>query len=66
MRLVARTAHLTAGVAMVAAISTTLHAQELQPVTGTPPEPGQRVVFVTGSTGGMGRVVARRLAGNRS
>lgn len=32
-------------------------------MTGDPPSPGQRVVFVTGSTGGLGRVVALRLAG---
>lgn len=38
------------------------YAQELQPVTGQPPSPEQRVVFVTGSTGGLGRVVAHRLA----
>lgn len=32
-------------------------------MAGDPPTPGQRVVFVTGSTGGLGRVVALRLAG---
>jgi len=36
--------------------------QELQPVAGRSPSEGQRVVFVTGSTGGLGREVARDLA----
>ncbi|MGY8777093.1 MAG: SDR family NAD(P)-dependent oxidoreductase [Longimicrobiales bacterium] len=36
--------------------------QELQPVGGRSPSEGQRVVFVTGSTGGLGREVARGLA----
>ena len=36
--------------------------QELQPVAGRSPTDGQRVVFVTGSTGGLGREVARSLA----
>ncbi len=39
-----------------------LRDQELRPVSGESPAPGQRVVLVTGSTGGLGRVVARRLA----
>ena len=39
-----------------------LQAQDLQPVTGTPPSEDQRVVLVTGSTGGLGRELARRLA----
>lgn len=30
---------------------------------GTPPDPGQRVVLITGSTSGLGRSVARALAG---
>jgi NAD(P)-dependent dehydrogenase (short-subunit alcohol dehydrogenase family) len=37
-------------------------AQELQPLAGRAPAVGQRVVLVTGSTGGLGREVARRLA----
>jgi NAD(P)-dependent dehydrogenase (short-subunit alcohol dehydrogenase family) len=37
-------------------------AQEIEPVAGTAPSEGQRVVLVTGSTGGLGREVARRLA----
>jgi len=37
-------------------------AQELQPLAGRAPAEGQRVVLVTGSTGGLGREVARRLA----
>ena len=32
------------------------------PAAGSAPEPGQRVALVTGSTGGLGREVARRLA----
>lgn len=35
--------------------------QELQPVGGISPTEGQRVVLVTGSTGGLGREVARDL-----
>ncbi len=37
-------------------------SQELQPAAGHSPSEGQRVVFVTGSTGGLGREVARSLA----
>ena len=37
-------------------------AQPLQPVVGQAPTEGQRVVFITGSTGGLGREVARALA----
>lgn len=37
-------------------------AQEVQPIAGRPPVEGQRVVFITGSTGGLGREVARALA----
>ena len=48
--------------ALTLGASAIAHAQELQPVTGVAPSPGQRVVFVTGSTGGLGRVVAHRLA----
>ncbi|MDH3272246.1 MAG: SDR family NAD(P)-dependent oxidoreductase [Gemmatimonadota bacterium] len=36
--------------------------QELEPVAGRSPTDGQRVVLVTGSTGGLGREVARTLA----
>ena len=36
--------------------------QELHPVAGRSPSEDQRVVFVTGSTGGLGREVARGLA----
>jgi NAD(P)-dependent dehydrogenase (short-subunit alcohol dehydrogenase family) len=36
--------------------------QELEPVAGGSPAEGQRVVFITGSTGGLGREVARVLA----
>jgi NAD(P)-dependent dehydrogenase (short-subunit alcohol dehydrogenase family) len=43
-------------------VSPAASGQELQPVTGRSPSEGQRVVFVTGSTGGLGREVARRLA----
>ena len=39
-------------------------AQQLQPVVGQSPTDGQRVVFITGSTGGLGREVARALASN--
>jgi NAD(P)-dependent dehydrogenase (short-subunit alcohol dehydrogenase family) len=38
------------------------HAQEVEAVAGTAPAEGQRVVLVTGSTGGLGREVARLLA----
>jgi NAD(P)-dependent dehydrogenase (short-subunit alcohol dehydrogenase family) len=48
--------------ALVAMHPRSARAQELEPVAGQAPEPGQRVVFVTGSTGGLGRVVALRLA----
>jgi len=37
-------------------------AQEVHSTVGSGPEEGQRVVLITGSTGGLGRVVARRLA----
>ena len=37
-------------------------AQTLEAVAGTAPSEGQRVVLITGSTGGLGRAVARRLA----
>ena len=36
--------------------------QELEAVVGRAPLEGQRVVLVTGSTGGLGREVARKLA----
>lgn len=36
--------------------------QELEAVAGVAPFPGQRVALITGSTGGLGREVARRLA----
>lgn len=48
--------------AAVFAMASSASSQELQPVTGTAPSDGQRVVLVTGSTGGLGREVARRLA----
>jgi NAD(P)-dependent dehydrogenase (short-subunit alcohol dehydrogenase family) len=48
--------------AMSFIVALSASAQELQPVAGTSPTEGQRVVFVTGSTGGLGREVARRLA----
>lgn len=44
------------------AASTSAGAQTLEAVAGTVPSEGQRVVLITGSTGGLGRVVARRLA----
>lgn len=56
----AKTLVLVAGLAAFAVGSA--HGQELQPVTGAPPTEGQRVVLVTGSTGGLGRELARRLA----
>ncbi len=37
---------------------------QIQPEAGAAPEAGQRVVFVTGSTSGLGREVARSLAGD--
>ncbi len=37
-------------------------AQELTAAAGLAPSEGQRVVFITGSTGGLGREVARKLA----
>ena len=39
-----------------------LGGQELEAVAGSAPSEGQRVVLVTGSTGGLGREVALRLA----
>jgi NAD(P)-dependent dehydrogenase (short-subunit alcohol dehydrogenase family) len=53
------TAFLLAGVAGGAAPG---RGQELESVAGRPPAPGQRVILITGSTGGLGREVARRLA----
>jgi NAD(P)-dependent dehydrogenase (short-subunit alcohol dehydrogenase family) len=50
---------LVAGLARVAAPG---GGQELEAVSGRAPSEGQRVVLVTGSTGGLGREVARRLA----
>lgn len=38
--------------------------QELRPVAGRPPSQDQRVVFVTGSTGGMGREEGGHLTRN--
>jgi len=38
-------------------------AQELQAAAGVAPSEGQRVALITGSTGGLGREVARHLAG---
>ena len=43
-------------------VSLPASGQEIQPITGRSPVEGQRVVFVTGSTGGLGREVARSLA----
>jgi len=43
-------------------VSLPVSGQELQPIGGRAPSEGQRVVFVTGSTGGLGREVARALA----
>jgi NAD(P)-dependent dehydrogenase (short-subunit alcohol dehydrogenase family) len=43
-------------------LSLPVSGQELQPVAGRAPTEGQRVVLVTGSTGGLGREVARSLA----
>lgn len=58
-----RATHLPAAVlAAVFAFASPASSQELQPVTGAAPSDGQRVVLVTGSTGGLGREVARRLA----
>lgn len=37
-------------------------AQDIGAIVGEAPADGQRVVFITGSTGGLGREVARRLA----
>ena len=49
-------------VATSSVVSFPASGQELQPAAGRPPSEGQRVVFVTGSTGGLGREVARSLA----
>jgi NAD(P)-dependent dehydrogenase (short-subunit alcohol dehydrogenase family) len=43
-------------------LSLPVSGQELQPVSGRAPTEGQQVVLVTGSTGGLGREVARILA----
>ena len=45
-------------------VSNTASGQEVEAVAGGSPSEGQRVVLVTGSTGGLGREVARRLAAN--
>ena len=44
--------------------ATDLAGQDLQAAAGRAPAEGQRVVLVTGSTGGLGREVARALAAN--
>lgn len=44
------------------AVSLPAAGQELRPAGGSSPSEGQRVVLVTGSTGGLGREVARALA----
>lgn len=49
-------------VAGIAGSAANGQAQEIQPVAGRAPTEGQRVVLVTGSTGGLGREVARLLA----
>jgi NAD(P)-dependent dehydrogenase (short-subunit alcohol dehydrogenase family) len=58
--------HRAAGTALVMATlaggPATAGAQDIQAVAGRAPSEGQRVVLVTGSTGGLGREVARRLA----
>ena len=58
--------HLAAGTALVMATlaggPVTVSGQDLRFVAGHPPSEGQRVVLVTGSTGGLGHEVARRLA----
>ncbi len=43
-------------------VSEAVSGQELEAVAGRSPSEGERVVLVTGSTGGLGREVARRLA----
>ncbi|NNM04548.1 MAG: SDR family NAD(P)-dependent oxidoreductase [Gemmatimonadetes bacterium] len=48
--------------ALLAVGPSSLNGQELEAVAGSAPSEGQRVVLVTGSTGGLGREVARRLA----
>ncbi|MDX1648030.1 MAG: SDR family NAD(P)-dependent oxidoreductase [Longimicrobiales bacterium] len=47
---------------LLAAGCGSVRGQEIRPVTGSPPSEGQRVALVTGSTGGLGRELARRLA----
>jgi NAD(P)-dependent dehydrogenase (short-subunit alcohol dehydrogenase family) len=58
--------HRVAGTALVMATlaggPASVGAQDLQAVAGRAPSEGQRVVLITGSTGGLGREVARRLA----
>jgi len=62
MKPIALARTLVAAAGLTLAASGVTYAQERQPVIGQAPEPGQRIVLVTGSTGGLGRVVARRLA----
>ncbi len=48
--------------AALAGTGVSARGQELEAVAGVAPSEGQRVVLITGSTGGLGREVARRLA----
>ena len=57
-----RTLVLLAAVGLAGGLPTSVRGQDLAPVTGTAPSEGQRVALVTGSTGGLGRELARRLA----
>lgn len=51
-----------AALSTVVIVSAPAAGQDVQPVAGGEPDEGQRVILVTGSTGGLGREVARRLA----
>jgi NAD(P)-dependent dehydrogenase (short-subunit alcohol dehydrogenase family) len=61
-RLAGLSVHPALLLAALAGASSRGASQELQAVSGVAPARGQRVVFITGSTGGLGREVARRLA----
>jgi NAD(P)-dependent dehydrogenase (short-subunit alcohol dehydrogenase family) len=57
-----RIARLAVALLITSSVVFPASGQELHPVAGRSPSEDQRVVFVTGSTGGLGREVARGLA----
>ena len=57
----ARKALMRPALAAAVLLATALHASPAEAQDGTPPQPGQQVVLVTGSTSGLGREVALRM-----